>query len=508
MTTTAPPPASTPTAPGAATAPGARATRRLFGTDGIRAPFGTAPLDRPTVTAVALALGTRLVDERAGGQGQTDGGGRPRVVLGGDTRESTPALCRWLAAGLAAAGVDVVYAGVIPTPGVAYLVRRRGADAGIAVSASHNPFPDNGIKLLDRDGFKWSEGAERELEAAVEALRAGGASIGVAGGAGGAAGEGADGAPSLTVDPAARDAYLDALAASLPGERPLAGLRVALDPGHGAASTYAGALFARLGAEVAVLCAEPDGRNINRGCGSTAPARLAAAVAAGGWDLGVAFDGDADRAILVDETGEVRDGDAILYLWAAALRAAGTLAPPTIVVTSMSNLGLERALAGHGVGVVRCGVGDREVVATMRRDGLLLGGEQSGHVVHLGLATTGDGLLTAVQVAALLEPGRRAEPGWRPLSARLAAFTRFPQVLLNVRVAAKPPLAGLPAVAAAARSVEAALGEEGRLVLRYSGTEPLARVMIEGPDQGTIEALAEELAAAIRAEIGEQETMP
>jgi phosphoglucosamine mutase len=477
------------------------AGQRLFGTDGIRSPFGGYPLDRPTVTALAVELGTELV--------VAGGSRRPQVVLGGDTRASTPELCRWLAAGLAAAGVDTLDAGVIPTPGVAFLVRRHRADAGIAVSASHNPYPDNGIKLVDRDGFKWSAAAERSLEEAVAARLGGGVSL---------VGEAATGAPGgvahdqlgkrdsndSTAGTDFREDYLAALAASLPGERPLAGLRIALDPANGAASSYAGPLFTRLGTMVTTLCAEPDGRNINQGCGSTAPERLAAMVAdgadvgGGAFDLGIAFDGDADRAILVDEGGRVHDGDAILYLWASALREAGELDPPTIAVTSMSNFGLERALARHGVGVVRCGVGDRQVVETMRRDGLLLGGEQSGHVVHLGLATTGDGLLTAVQVAAIV---RRAG---RPLSALVAPFERFPQLLVNVPVAAKPPFATLPRVAAAARAVEAKLAAEGRLVLRYSGTEPLARVMVEGADQAVIETLASELAAAIRAEIGSE----
>jgi phosphoglucosamine mutase len=244
------------------------------------------------------------------------------------------------------------------------------------------------------------------------------------------------------------------------------------------------------------MSTDPDGRNVNRGCGSTAPEELAARVAAGGFDLGLAFDGDADRVVAVDERGAVRDGDAVLYLWATALAAAGELEPRAIVVTSMSNLGLERALARHDVAVVRCGVGDREVVETMKSEGIVLGGEQSGHVVHLGLTTTGDGLLTAVELAAIV---RRAG---RPLSELLAPFQRFPQVLLNVPVAERRPFDELPQVAAAARRVDQALGAEGRLVLRYSGTEPLARIMIEGPDQRRIEELAEGLAAAIRAAVG------
>jgi phosphoglucosamine mutase len=236
---------------------------------------------------------------------------------------------------------------------------------------------------------------------------------------------------------------------------------------------------------------------VNEGCGSTAPGEMAERVVAEGADLGAAFDGDADRCILADERGEVRDGDAILYLWATRLHAEGRLVPPAIVATSMSNLGLERALARHGITVVRCGVGDRLVVETMRREGILLGGEQSGHIVRLDLAATGDGLLTAVQTAALLHRAGR------PLSELLAGFRRYPQTLVNVRVASKPDLATLPRVTAAARAVEDELGADGRLVLRYSGTEPLARVMIEGPDQDTIETLAGRLAAILADELGQ-----
>ncbi|HEX2253905.1 MAG TPA: hypothetical protein VHQ65_11615 [Thermoanaerobaculia bacterium] len=280
------------------------------------------------------------------------------------------------------------------------------------------------------------------------------------------------------------------------GAPPLAGLRVALDAAHGAAAPFARALFERLGAAVVMLGDRPDGTNINQGCGSTHPERLAATVPREGCHLGIAFDGDADRALLVDETGTVRDGDAILYLWARRLHQAGELEPARIVATSMSNLGLEKALAALGIGVERCGVGDREVVETMRRLGLVLGGEQSGHVVHLGLSNTGDGLLTGLSLAALI-----AAEG-RPLSELLDGFTRYPQVLLNTRVASKPDLDTLPAVREVRERVERELAGDGRLVLRYSGTEPMARVMIEGPDQERIERLAGELVAAIEREIG------
>jgi len=461
------------------------------------------------VTLLARELAAGMVENRARAAATAAAGPTgpaivtappPQVVLGGDTRESTAEICGWLAAGLAAGGAVVRYAGVIPTPGVSFLAGELGAAAGVVVSASHNPYPDNGIKLLDSQGRKWSDEAEAELE---QRLRAAATRAQ-------AAATTADPPSRLTSEAGLRERYLEHLAATVgaasagaggaaappDGRRPLAGLRVVLDAGNGAASGYAGELFGRLGAEVVVLCAAPDGRNVNLGCGSTAPAGMAAAVVAAGAHLGAAFDGDADRCVLADERGEVRDGDAILYLWATRLLAAGRLVPPAIVATSMSNLGLERALARHGIAVVRCGVGDRPVVETLRRDGILVGGEQSGHIVRLDLAATGDGLLTAVQTAAMVQAAGR------PLSELLAGFRRYPQTLVNVRVARKPDLAALPRVAAAARAVEDALGADGRLVLRYSGTEPLARVMIEGPDQETVESLAARLAGVLADELG------
>lgn len=466
----------------------AAAAHRLFGTDGIRARFGEPPLDRATVTALARELAAVLRERQAEDAAPA---ARPQVVLGGDTRESTAEICGWLAAGLADGGVVVRYAGVIPTPGVSFLAAELGAAAGVVVSASHNPYPDNGIKLLDGQGFKWSEAAEAALEARLD-----GAALPDA--------ASAPPSPHLVAESALRESYLDHLASTvtelLPGaagDRPLAGMRVVLDAGNGAASSYAGELFECLGAEVTLLCAAPDGRNVNLGCGSTVPEVMAAATAAAGADLGAAFDGDADRCILADERGEVRDGDAILFLWATRLGLAGRLHPAAIVATSMSNLGLERALARRGIAVVRCGVGDRLVVEAMRAKGIQLGGEQSGHIVRLDLAATGDGLLTAAQIAALVHGAGQ------PLSALLGDFRRYPQTLVNVRVARKPDLATLPRVTAAARDVESQLGDDGRLVLRYSGTEPLVRVMIEGPDQETIETLAGGLAAVLAEELGQ-----
>ncbi|HWM89881.1 MAG TPA: phosphoglucosamine mutase [Thermoanaerobaculia bacterium] len=444
---------------------------RLFGTDGIRGHFGEFPLDRPTVTSLAVELAATL-QERANGSA-------PQVVLGGDTRESTPEICGWLTQGLAAGGVRVCYAGVIPTPGVAWLARPLGAAAGVVVSASHNPYPDNGIKLLDPNGSKWSDDDEHALERRMLSRPAG------------------DLPPAVVaVETELKERYLAHLASTLPGESPLEGLKVVLDTGNGAASSYAGEIFERLGARVTLLHAEPNGRNVNEGCGSTAPGEMAARVRSEGADLGAAFDGDADRCIVADERGEVRDGDAILFLWALSLRDRGLLDPPKIVATTMSNLGLERALDREGIGIVRCAVGDRYVVEAMKKEGILLGGEQSGHIVQSRLASTGDGLLTALQIAALVH-----ESG-RPLSEMLSGFRRYPQVLKNIRVARKPDLATIPSVAAAARSVEDRLGADGRLVLRYSGTEPLARVMIEGPDQPTIEAMAAELIGVIQGELG------
>lgn len=444
---------------------------QLFGTDGIRGEFGVPPLDEPTVRALAAALADQLPPE-------------PRVIVGGDTRDSTPMLCRWLGEELGARDVEVTYLGVVPTPCVAATTRGRGADCGIAVSASHNPHPDNGIKLIDREGFKWSPAAELRLE---ERLRT------AAPATTSASSEAAS--PGGEIDHQAVEAYLARLEASLSEPAPLASLSVALDTGNGAASAFAGPLFKRLGAAVEVIHQDPDGRNINRECGSTRPRAVADLVRDGGHDLGFAFDGDADRAIVVDELGQIRDGDAILYLWSRDLARRGELPGRRLVATSMSNLGLEVALRREGIEVVRCDVGDREVVETMRDGGIELGGEQSGHIVRLALSTTGDGLLTALQVAGI----RSRED--RPVSTLLAGFERFPQLLQNLRVSDKPDLDSLPRVVEASRRIEDRLGSDGRLVLRYSGTEPVVRIMIEGRDRDEIEELADELAAVLSAEL-------
>jgi phosphoglucosamine mutase len=444
---------------------------RLFGTDGIRAPFGSYPLDRATVRDLGLHLGERLTRNSAS----------PSLVLGGDTRSSTEEICDWLVEGLRQAGAVEHYGGVLPTPAVAHLVRELRADAGIAVSASHNLHPDNGIKLFNGEGVKWSEAEETELEALLHQPMA------------------LDEWPGteLEIDPELAERYLASLTEQRRQSAPLSGLRIALDTANGAATPFAEEVFHRLGAEVSTLFDHPDGRNINAGCGSTHPEKLAQTVVAEGCDLGIAFDGDADRAIFVDERGEIQDGDALMYLWAVGLAQAGELAPLEIVATTMSNLGLELALAKHGIGIVRCGVGDRTVVETMKQKGIQLGGEQSGHIVNAALTTTGDGLVTAIEVSTMISRGAR------PFSQLLGDFERLPQVLHNVRVASKPPLEGLPRVAATARQIEDRLGNRGRLVLRYSGTEPLARVMIEGSELVEIESMAAELIGIIQQEVGE-----
>ncbi len=452
-----------------------KSSSRLFGTDGIRGPAGDFPLDQATVTTLGHELGRALREE----------GRQPLVVLGGDTRESTPRLAEWMASGLSGAASDIRFLGTVPTPTVAWACRKLGA-TGVAISASHNPWRDNGIKLIGEDGFKWSHPREAALESRLSAELGRGRAV--------------SGKAALAVDDELVAGYRRALVETAPEPRALAGTRIAIDSANGAASALARPLFEALGAEVTILFDQPSGRNINLDCGSTHPRGLCDTVASGSFDLGVAFDGDADRALFVSERGDLVDGDAILYLWAKRLLASGALSPAAIVATSMSNLGLERALAREGIDVVRCDVGDRAVVDTLRERRLVLGGEQSGHIVHLGLSTTGDGLLTAAQVAFFVA----AAP--RPFSELLAGFETFPQVLKNLEVRAKPPLEGLPSVRAAVGRAEEQLGSDGRIVLRYSGTEPLARVMIEGPEQPMIEQMADDILAAIAAELAESQT--
>lgn len=444
---------------------------RLFGTDGIRAPFGAYPLDQSTVTHLGYCLAQVLSNETE----------QPAVVIGGDTRESTEEISLWLATGLEAGGATAVYGGVLPTPAIARAVLDRESAAGISVSASHNLHPYNGIKLFDTEGFKWTPEAEEQLETLIL------------------------GSPAAELNPLAElqsspeiaAGYLRHLATQVGDGEPFAGMRIVLDTAHGAATPFAESLFTELGAKVLAIGDQPDGKNINAGYGSTAPEAMLAAVDDFGAAIGVAFDGDADRALIADERGRMRDGDAMMFAWARHLQQTQSLDPSRIVATSMSNLGLERALQALGIEVVRCDVGDRTVVATMRNHKIRLGGEQSGHLVDLATGTTGDGLSTALRMTSILQAADQ------PLSELLADYRRFPQVLRNVQVASKPDLASLPDVARIAAEVESTLGNEGRLVLRYSGTEPLARVMIEGPELEQIDDLAGRLIEAIRSSVGE-----
>lgn len=443
-------------------------TERLFGTDGIRGVALEPPLDRGTVSRLGTALAAHLHER-----------GLPcRVLLAGDTRASTPLLAAWLAAGFRANGGEVLWGDVLPTPAVSHLLRDMGGfGAGVVVSASHNPACDNGIKLVTADGTKWPAAEEYRLEDRLSRT---------------AQPEEFDTVPAPRTDLAER--YLALLQATLPA-RCLAGLSLVVDAANGAAGGVAEPFFSSLGAQVEVVHAEPDGVNINENCGALFPEALAELVRERGADAGVAFDGDADRTILVTHVGRILNGDDVLLLWARALARAGRLTGNALVATIMSNIGLEVALGRERLGLVRCPVGDREVWAAMQRDGLVLGGEQSGHIICSHHATTGDGLLTAAHtLAAAAQAGRHLE--------ELADLERFPQVLVNVRVARRKPIESVPGLAKVVEGLQQRLDGHGRLVVRYSGTEPLLRVMVEAPTPGEAESAAEEVAAAARSLLG------
>ncbi|HEX7124852.1 MAG TPA: phosphoglucosamine mutase [Thermodesulfobacteriota bacterium] len=439
--------------------------RNLFGTDGVR---GIA--NEPPMTAeVALALG------RAAAHVFRRGPGRHRIVIGKDTRLSGYMFEMALSAGICSMGVDVLLVGPLPTPGIAFLTQSMRADAGVVISASHNPFQDNGIKFFSRDGFKLPDEVEAQIERLVEG--------------------GVDG-PRPTADLVGKafridDAvgrYVVFLKNTFPRDLTLEGLRIVLDCAHGAAYKVAPAVLEELGAELVLMGVRPNGANINHLCGAVHPDAMARAVVDNGADLGIALDGDGDRLIVADERGQIVDGDAIMAVCGLELLGRGALSKGTVVTTVMSNLGLDIALRRAGGRVVRTQVGDRYVVEEMRRGGYAFGGEQSGHMVFLEHNTTGDGILSALQLLAILK--RRG----RRLSELAAVMERVPQVLVNVKVARKPPLSTLPDVQAAMRRIEAALGEEGRLLVRYSGTENLVRVMVEGTDDRAIRAYADEMA--------------
>jgi phosphoglucosamine mutase len=442
----------------------------LFGTDGVRGRAGAAPLDAPTVRRLGGALARAL----------RKGSAPLRFLAGRDTRESGSWIERELAAGVASQGGRLTSAGIIPTPAVAYLTPRLGFTAGVVISASHNPFEDNGIKVFSGTGEKFTEDLERQVESIM-------ADPSWSAGAG-------DAAAVEQVD--YRAEYISHLREILPAAAREKGLRVAVDCANGATTTVAPRLFQELGFEARCIGCEPDGRNINLACGSTHPERLAETVRSGDYALGIAFDGDGDRAILVDAGGRVVDGDAVMLLCAKHMKAHGRLKGDAIVATVMSNIGLEIALREAGITLVRSAVGDKYVMEEMLRRNLSLGGEQSGHIIFSDYLFTGDGLATALNVLRTM-----AESG-RSLADLASELTSYPQVLLNLRVQQRVDLKTIPEVAAVMASVESRLDGNGRLLVRYSGTEPLLRVMLEGRNQDEIRRWGQEIIDAVKQHLG------
>jgi phosphoglucosamine mutase len=456
--------------------------RQLFGTDGIRGVAGTAPLDTTTVYAVGLALAHQL---RPGALAAGMVG--PRVIVGRDTRESSPWIAKLLAAGLRAGGAEIESAGIVPTPAIAYLAHTHGFHAGVVISASHNPWEDNGIKLFGPDGKKLPDQTELAIEEIIfkHAISAT--------------------PPDIADVPALEDQlqfarqYIDFLLAAVP-DLNLDGKKIVIDCANGAAAAIAPRLFADLhrrgGGDVTMVNVQPNGRNINDHCGALHPKTVAAEVVARGAQIGLTFDGDADRCLAAGASDNVINGDAILLMAARDLQAGALLTGDIVVATTMSNMGLEAALKRSGITMLRAAVGDRYVLEMMQQKNAALGGEQSGHILFPHLATTGDGLLTALVVLDLI-----ARTG-KTIEELTADLKVFPQVIVNVKVREKKPLESIPAVAERIRAAEAELADSGRVVIRYSGTEALARVMIEAEDEERMRFHAEAIAEVIRAELG------
>lgn len=448
--------------------------RQLFGTDGIRGVAGEPPLDGSTVYATGVALGRWAVATHGVGS---------EILIGMDTRESGQWIAETVAAGAATAGARVRFAGLLTTPGVAYLTRSQEFVAGVMISASHNPFRDNGIKIFDHSGFKLPDDLEHALEGVIFQLLAEGGK--------------ADRTP-LVVDEGLDQAYIDFLAGTFRGS--LKGMRLVVDCANGASCHLAPALLQRLGAEVITTGCSPDGRNINLQCGALYVDRLGPEVRKHGATAGIAFDGDADRAMLVSESGKVVDGDAILLLVAQSLLNKGRLVDstgsPTVVATVMSNYGLEGALKANGVRLLRTSVGDKYVLEEMVRIGAILGGEQSGHVIFREFATTGDGMLTALRVLeVMVESGKGLDELTKDLQI-------YPQILVNVHIKQKKPIEQMGAVQDEIQAAMADFAGAGRVLVRFSGTEPLARVMVEGPDTERVERFAKRIAHAVERELG------
>ncbi len=444
--------------------------RQLFGTDGIRGVAGEPPLDAPTVYAFGLALG-----EWAADTARQHGVAIPRVVIGLDTRESGPWLAETVAAGLHARGVAPAFAGLTTTPGVAHLTRTLDFVAGVMISASHNAYQDNGLKAFDHSGFKLPDSTEIGLEQRIFELLS----------------DLPDAAPMpLAEDPSLDRLYLDSLSATFRAS--LAGRRIVLDCANGASCRLAPELFKHLGADVIATSCEPNGRNINLNCGALHLESLQARVLSEKAWAGIAFDGDADRCMMVAPSGRIIDGDHALLICALHTR------PKAVVATHMSNLGLQLALEAAGIGLIRTAVGDRYVLERMLADSLPLGGEQSGHVIFRDYSTTGDGMLTAIRILEI------AATGECTLDDLAAPMTVYPQILVNVRFCEKKPLDELPDVQKAIRDAEQEFGPHGRVFVRFSGTEPLARVMVEGPTRERVDAQAHSIARAIAHALGER----
>lgn len=460
-------------------------SRHLFGTDGIRGVAGEPPLDARTAHALGVALGTwarQAVRHPSGGAAGALNGPEirtsPEVLIGMDTRESGPWLAAQMAGGLARAGVSARFAGVITTPGVAFLTRTGMFVAGVMISASHNPYHDNGLKVISHSGYKLPDAVEIELERLMgEWLKTGQEAV----------------PRPLSADPSLDNLYTNYLANTVMGCFPL---HVVIDCANGSATEVAPRLFDRLGAKVVWIGASPDGRNINLDCGSLHLDGLRERVLETGADLGIAFDGDADRALFVSGSGKIVDGDAVLFLAATTLKRTGKLPGDVVVATVMSNLGLEKALESYGIRMLRTPVGDKYVLEEMLKQGAVIGGEQSGHIIFSEYATTGDGLLTALRVLEIVRDSGRS------LDSLVDEMKTFPQKLVNIRVKYKRPLDELETVQSEIHAAEREFGSGGRVLVRFSGTEPLARVMIEAQSDEEVDKWTGRIADAIRAELG------
>jgi phosphoglucosamine mutase len=450
--------------------------KELFGTDGIRGVPGKYPLDDATLLRTGVALGEYLLDHREAAKSL-------RVLIGMDTRESGPKLADSIAQGLRLAGVEPVSAGIITTPGVAWLVHTEDFSAGVVISASHNPYHDNGVKLVSARGMKFPDAAEAQIEARI---------IGAQEQESPAPPQGTNGLPSTL---ALHHDYLSALRQKAFSGAHFSRMKIVLDCANGAATALAPELFRSLGVEVIAISDNPDGKNINAHSGSLHPERMQETTVSSGADLGVAFDGDADRAVFSTSSGRYVDGDAVLFAAGRYMKKIRKLKGDTIVGTSMSNLGLERALEREGLKLTRVPVGDRYVLEKMLEIDANLGGEQSGHVIFLDDSTTGDGMLTAVKMVSLVSIAGK-------LDALLHDLKVFPQKIVNVRVRAKPQLESLPLIAHAINDAEKKLADSGRIVVRYSGTEPLARVMVEAEQQADVDRYCASIAEAIESSIG------